>query len=57
MYPKGTSGGGFYPPDEVIERETERNREAALYLAEQADCPYRVIGKEAQYCQAKGLTI
>jgi carboxypeptidase T len=53
MYPKGTSGGGFYPPDEVIERETERNREAALYLAEQADCPYRVIGKEAQYCQAK----
>ena len=53
MYPKGTSGGGFYPPDEVIDRETERNREAALYLAEQADCPYRVIGKEDQYCQAK----
>lgn len=51
MYPKDTSGGGFYPPDEVIERETERNREAALYLAEQADCPYRVIGKEEQYCQ------
>jgi carboxypeptidase T len=49
MYPK-TSNPGFYPPDEVISRETSRNREAALYLAEQADCPYRTIGKQAQYC-------
>src|SRR5690606_10505991 len=26
------------------------NREAVLILAEYADCPYRVIGKEATYC-------
>ncbi|WP_124726901.1 M14 family metallopeptidase [Staphylospora marina] len=50
MYPR-SSNPGFYPPDEVIARETSRNREAVLYLAEQADCPYRVIGKQAQYCQ------
>jgi len=36
--------------DEVIASETERNREAVLYIAEQADCPYRSIGKEAQHC-------
>jgi carboxypeptidase T len=50
MYPTGFGGGGFYPPDEVIDRETSRNREAVLYLLEQSDCPYRAIGKEAQYC-------
>lgn len=49
MYPK-TSNPGFYPPDEVIPAETARNKEAVLYLAEQADCPYRVIGKEGPYC-------
>ncbi|GAA2715064.1 carboxypeptidase T [Actinoplanes palleronii] len=50
MYPKGTSGGGFYPPGSVITAQTARNREAALRLAEIADCPYRVIGKESTYC-------
>jgi hypothetical protein len=50
MYPTGASGGGFYPPDEVIGRETSRNREAVLRLLEYADCPYRAIGKQAQYC-------
>jgi hypothetical protein len=49
MYPT-TSNPGFYPPDEVIGRETTRNREAVLMFEEAADCPYRVIGKEAQYC-------
>lgn len=49
MYPKGSSPG-FYPPDEVIPAETARNREAVLYLAEMSDCPYRAIGKDAQYC-------
>jgi carboxypeptidase T len=43
MYPR-TSSPGFYPPDEVIGRETSRNREAVLMLAEAADCVYRVIG-------------
>jgi hypothetical protein len=34
----------------VITRETTRNREAALLLAEVADCPYKVIGKQSTYC-------
>ncbi len=50
MYPTSSLGGGFYPPDEVIQRETSRNRQAVLYLLSYADCPYRAIGKEAQYC-------
>lgn len=50
MYPGSSGGGGFYPPDEVIDRETTRNREAVLMLLETADCMYRVIGKEQQYC-------
>ncbi len=50
LYPRSSSGGGFYPPASVITRETSRNREAALRLAEVADCPYKVIGKQAQYC-------
>lgn len=54
MYPRSASSGGFYPPDEVIARETSRNREAVLILAEYADCPYRAIGKEAQYCGGGG---
>ena len=45
-----TSSPGFYPPDEVIAAETSRNREAVLRLIEIADCPYRAIGKQAQYC-------
>ena len=50
MYPKSASGGGFYPPDEVIGRETARNREAVLTFLEASDCVYKVIGKQAQYC-------
>ena len=50
LYPRSSSGGGFYPPASVITRETSRNREAALMLAEAADCPYKVIGKQATYC-------
>ncbi len=52
MYPRSASGGGFYPPASVINRETSRNREAALLLAEVADCPYKVIGKQSTYCAA-----
>ncbi|MCA6093229.1 M14 family metallopeptidase [Streptomyces sp. SCA3-4] len=52
MYPDSSgAGGGFYPPDEVIDRETARNRDAVLQLLENADCMYRSIGKEAQYCR------
>jgi hypothetical protein len=51
MYPTWCcSGGGFYPPDEQIVPQTTRNKEALLMLAEYADCVYRAIGKEAQYC-------
>ncbi|GIE95679.1 carboxypeptidase T [Paractinoplanes rishiriensis] len=50
LYPGSASGGGFYPPASVINRETSRNREAALLLAEVADCPYKVIGKQSTYC-------
>ncbi|HEY0638933.1 MAG TPA: M14 family zinc carboxypeptidase [Pseudonocardiaceae bacterium] len=45
MYPRGATGGGFYPPDEVISRETSRNREAVLRLLEYSDCVYRIIGE------------
>ena len=40
----------FYPPDEVITRETERNKDAILYLMEQAGCVYTIIGKDGINC-------
>ncbi|MDB1089677.1 M14 family metallopeptidase [Streptomyces sp. ACA25] len=52
MYPRSAAGGGFYPPGSVINRETARNREAMLILMENADCMYRSIGKQQQYCSA-----
>jgi hypothetical protein len=52
MYPRTSSQGGFYPPDEVIPTQTSRNRAAILYLLDKAACPYSVIGKQAQYCSA-----
>ncbi|SIQ66188.1 M14 family metallopeptidase [Micromonospora avicenniae] len=54
MYPGSAGDGGFYPPDEVIPAQTSRNREAVLMLSEYADCPYRAIGKQAQYCGGGG---
>ncbi len=56
MYPT-TSNPGFYPPDEVIPAQTSRNREAMLALLEISDCPYRAIGKEAQYCGLPSSTV
>lgn len=51
MYPGPSgSGGGFYPPDEQIVTQTTRNREAVLLFSEYADCVYRIIGLQAQYC-------
>ena len=44
MYPTSSFGGGFYPPDEVIGRETSRNREAVLIMLEYSDCPKRILG-------------
>lgn len=46
MYPGPSgSGGGYYPPDEVITRETTHNRAAMLMLLDYSDCPRRVIGQ------------
>jgi carboxypeptidase T len=56
MYPAAGPGPGFYPPDELIRRETARNREAALLLLEEAACPYAAIGRQAQYCGNAPLT-
>ena len=56
MYPADGQGPGFYPPDELIHRETARNREAALLLLEEAACPYAAIGKAGQYCSNAPLT-
>jgi hypothetical protein len=56
MYPTDGESPGFYPPDQVIHRETARNREAALMLLEDAACPYAAIGKSAQYCASAPLT-
>jgi carboxypeptidase T len=49
MYPR-SGPPGFYPPDEVIGRETSRNRAAVLCLLGPADCPYRAIGQQARHC-------
>ncbi|GGJ95201.1 carboxypeptidase T [Pilimelia anulata] len=43
--------GGFYPADTYIDKETARNRESALILGDLADCPYRAINKQDQYCK------
>ena len=55
LYPshaKVSTTARFYPPDEVIGPQTERNREAILMLIEAAACPYKVIGKAATHCGA-----
>ncbi|QSB15115.1 choice-of-anchor J domain-containing protein [Natronosporangium hydrolyticum] len=52
MFPASASGGGFYPPDSVIPAETARNRDAVLLLTEYADCPWRAINKEDEYCDS-----
>lgn len=44
MYPSSGGLSSFYPPDEVISRETTRNRAAVLMLLDYSDCPPRVIG-------------
>jgi len=40
----------FYPPDEQIGPQTERNKDAILYLMEQAGCLYGIIGKTTSHC-------
>jgi hypothetical protein len=51
MYPLDNSHvGGFYPPDNVIERETTRNDGSVLYFLEQVACPYRAAGLDDTHC-------
>jgi carboxypeptidase T len=53
LYPshsKVSSLARFYPPDEVIGRETSRNKAAVLYLIERAGCRYDVLGKTRTHC-------
>ncbi|MBV9011747.1 MAG: zinc carboxypeptidase [Pseudonocardiales bacterium] len=44
MYPTSLIQGGFYPPANVIERETARNDAAVDLLLSYADCVPRIIG-------------
>jgi len=55
LYPSHSqvsSNARFYPPDELIGPQTERNREAILTLIEAAGCPYSLIGKARANCGA-----
>ena len=40
----------FYPADELIAPQTERNKDAILTLIEAAGCPYQLTGKARQNC-------
>ena len=40
----------FYPPDEILGRETRRNKTAILDLINRATCPYSIIGKKVSHC-------
>ncbi|HXG26974.1 MAG TPA: M14 family metallopeptidase [Candidatus Binatia bacterium] len=51
LYPPTGSGPNSHsPPDELIQRETSRNRAALLYLIDLADCPYRASGTATANC-------
>jgi hypothetical protein len=51
MYPKwGSKAGAFHPPDTVLAAQTQRNRDAVLYLMDLAGCPYRATGLGATDC-------
>jgi len=50
MYPSIFGGESFYPPASLIAAQTARNRDAVLYLLENAGCPYATIGKAAERC-------
>ncbi len=52
LYPKETGSvwTNHYPPDEVIPRETSRNRAAILHLIDRASCPYTDAGLANRDC-------
>ncbi|HSH21886.1 MAG TPA: M14 family zinc carboxypeptidase, partial [Candidatus Caenarcaniphilales bacterium] len=50
MYPASGGSMRYYPAPSLIGPETRRNRDAVLYLLEQADCGYRAAGLGATHC-------
>ncbi len=50
MYTFEMGSNTFYPPGSEIPALTSVNDAAVRYIIQQADCPYRTIGKEAAYC-------
>lgn len=48
LYPRAGGRKRHYPPDELIGRETGRNRDAVLYLMGKALCPYSALGRTAK---------
>jgi len=54
LYPKETASAvtDHYSPDEIIARETRRNRVALLYALRMAGCPYGPIGLQQANCGA-----
>ena len=54
LYPKETTSDttDHYSPDEIIARETKRNRAAFLYTLRAAGCPYGAIDRQRANCGA-----
>jgi murein tripeptide amidase MpaA len=52
MYTFEMGSNTFYPAGSQIAALTSVNDAAVRYIIQQADCPYRTIGKEGQYCGA-----
>jgi hypothetical protein len=54
LYPPETprDATDHYSPDEIIARETKRNREALLYTLRVAGCPYGAIDRQRANCGA-----
>jgi len=54
LYPTQTRSDvtDHYSPDEIIARETKRNREALLYTLRVAGCPYGAIDRQRANCGA-----
>jgi carboxypeptidase T len=50
MFAFEMGGASFYPAGSDIPALTSVNQAAVRYIIQQADCPYRAIGKEAAYC-------
>lgn len=45
MSPTDNGSDGFYPSGAKVEAYVKRNREPVIYFLQQADCPYKTVGK------------